>query len=527
MNRNTPLVLVILDGWGLGDRVEGNAIALADTPNWERYLSNWPHTVLKCAGEEVGLPPGQMGNSEVGHLNLGAGRIVYQDLTRITRAVRDGSFFENGVLITSIEASRGNGGTLHLMGLLSDGGVHSHISHLFALLEMAGRLDQRSVYVHAFLDGRDVPPANALEYIAALEEKLKTLGFGAVASVMGRYYAMDRDRRWERTARAYRAMVQGRGFQASSARQAVEQGYERGETDEFIQPTVIVRDDRPVGLVRDGDALVFFNFRPDRARQITRSFTDAEFGGFDRGPAPVFPDFVCLTQYDRTIEAPVAFGPQELPNTLGNVLSRHGLRQLRLAETEKYAHVTFFFNGGVEKCDPGEDRLLIPSPKVPTYDLKPEMSAREVTDTLLANMEKYDVIIVNYANPDMVGHTGDLSATVKAVEAVDECLGRVVEAVLAKAGTVLVVGDHGKAEHMCDAEGCPLTAHTCNPVPLLIIGGAAAGRSLRPGGLQDVAPTILDLLGLPKPVEMTGTSLLSQGRGIQNPEFRSGEDKER
>jgi len=509
LSPNTPLVLVILDGWGCGDRVEGNAIAQADTPNWNRYRSVWPRTVLKCSGEDVGLPPGQMGNSEVGHLNLGAGRIVYQDLTRITRAVRDGSFFENAVLRTSIEASRRNGRALHLMGLLSDGGVHSHISHLFALLELAGRLDQRSVYVHAFLDGRDVPPANALEYVEALEDKLKTLGYGAVASVIGRYYAMDRDRRWERTARAYWAMVYGEGVQASSARQAVEKGYERGETDEFIQPTVIVRDGRPVGLVRDGDALVFFNFRPDRARQITRSFTDAEFGGFERGPAPTFPDFVCLTQYDRTIVAPVAFGPQELTNTLGNVLSRHGLRQLRLAETEKYAHVTFFFNGGVEQRDPGEDRLLIPSPKVPTYDLKPEMSAREVTDTFLANMEKYDVIIMNYANPDMVGHTGDLSAAIKAVETVDECLGRVVEAVLARGGTVLVSGDHGNAEHMCDAEGCPLTAHTSNPVPLLIIGEAVAGRSLRPGSLQDVAPTILDLLGLPKPPEMTGTSLLS------------------
>ncbi len=509
MSRNTPLVLVILDGWGCGDRVEGNAIAQADTPNWDRYLRSWPHTRLRCSGEDVGLPAGQMGNSEVGHLNLGAGRIVYQDLTRISRAVRDGSFYENPVLRASIEASRMNGAALHLMGLLSDGGVHSHITHLFALLELAGRLDQRSVYVHAFLDGRDVPPANALEYIEALEGKLKTLGCGAVASVMGRYYAMDRDRRWERTARAYRAMVHGEGLQASSARQAVEKGYERGETDEFIQPTVIVRAGEPVGLVRDGDALVFFNFRPDRARQITRSFTDAEFGGFERGPAPPFPDFVCLTQYDRTIEAPVAFGPQRLTNTLGNVLSRHGLRQLRLAETEKYAHVTFFLNGGVEECDPGEDRILIPSPKVPTYDLKPEMSAREVTDTFLANMEKYDVIIMNYANPDMVGHTGDLSSAIKAVQTVDECLDRVVEAVLARGGTVLVSGDHGNAEHMCDGEGCPLTAHTINPVPLVIMGGQVAGRSLRPGSLEDVAPTILDLLGLPKPVEMTGTSLLS------------------
>jgi 2,3-bisphosphoglycerate-independent phosphoglycerate mutase len=500
--------LVILDGWAEDDRVEGNAIALAATPNWDCYCRRWPHTRLQAAGEAVGLPEDQMGNSEVGHLNLGAGRVVYQDLTRISRAVRDGSFYEHPVLAANIEAVRNAGGTLHLMGLLSDGGVHSHIIHLFALLELAGRLGQREVYVHAFLDGRDVSPTSALKYVGALEDKLDTLGYGAVATIMGRYYAMDRDRRWERTVRAYQALVYGDGLTASSARQAVEQGYDRGETDEFLQPTVVVRDGEPVGRVSGQDTIIFFNFRPDRARQITRAFTDADFAGFDRGAAPPHPKLVCLTQYDRTIEAPVVFGPEELRNTLGTVLSKQGLRQLRLAETEKYAHVTFFFNGGVEQPDPGEDRILIPSPRVPTYDLKPEMSAREVTAAFLANMEKYDVIIMNFANPDMVGHTGILTATVQAVETVDECLARVVEAVVVRDGTVLIVGDHGNAERMIDEDGNPFTAHTENPVPLVVIGNQVATRFLRSGRLADVAPTILDLLGLPQPDEMTGISLL-------------------
>lgn len=503
-----PLVLVILDGWGEEEGVEGNAIALARTPNWDRFRNLWPNTRLTASGEAVGLPEGQMGNSEVGHLNLGAGRVVYQDLTRISHAIRDGSFIDNPVLVANIEAARDRGGALHLMGLLSDGGVHSHISHLFALLELAGKLGQREVYVHAFLDGRDVPPANAREYIDALEDKLGTLGYGAVATVMGRYYAMDRDRRWERTARAYKAMAFGVGLLEPSAREALAAGYDREETDEFLQPTVIIRDWRPVGLVSERDTLVFFNFRPDRARQITRAFTDPEFVGFDRGPAPPFPLFVCLTEYDRTIDAPVAFGPGEIRNTLGNVFSRHGLRQLRLAETEKYAHVTFFFNGGVEPPDPGEDRILVSSPQVATYDLKPEMSAGEVTDTFLANMEKYDVVIMNFANPDMVGHTGSLAAARQAVETVDQCLGRIVEAVLARDGTVLICGDHGNAERMLAADGSPFTAHTANQVPLVAIGGRVVSRSLRPGRLADVAPTILELLELPQPEEMTGKSLL-------------------
>jgi 2,3-bisphosphoglycerate-independent phosphoglycerate mutase len=509
LSRVAPFVLVILDGWAEDERVEGNAIAQAATPNWDRYRKLWPCTRLQAAGEAVGLPEGQMGNSEVGHLNLGAGRVVYQDLTRISRAIRDGSFFKNPVLVNGIEAARDRGGVLHLMGLLSDGGVHSHLTHLFALLELAGRLGQREVYVHAFLDGRDVPPANALEYVDALEDKLNTLGYGTVATVMGRYYAMDRDRRWERTARAYAAMVSGEGLAAPSARRAVKAGYDRGETDEFLQPTVIVRNGEPVALVTGRDAVIFFNFRPDRARQITRAFTDAGFTGFDRGPDPPHPRFVCLTEYDRTIDAPVAFGPEYIRNTLGNVFSRHGLRQLRLAETEKYAHVTFFFNGGVEQPDPGEDRILVPSPQVATYDLQPEMSAREVTRTFLANMEKYDVIIMNFANPDMVGHTGVLAAAVRAIETVDKCLGQIVETVLARDGTVLICGDHGNAERMMDENGNPFTAHTANPVPLVAIGRQVASRSLRPGVLADVAPTILDLLGLPQPEEMTGSSLLT------------------
>ncbi len=510
MNRPTPLlVLVILDGWGERDCREGNAIACASTPNWDRYRRSWPHTRLKASGEAVGLPEGQMGNSEVGHLNLGAGRVVYQDLTRISRTIRDGSFFENAVLVSGIEESRRRGGALHLMGLLSDGGVHSHITHLFALLELAGRLDQRQVYVHAFLDGRDVPPTSALEYIGALEDKLSKLKYGAVATVMGRYFAMDRDRRWERTERAYRAMVYGEGLRTTSARQAVTDGYARGETDEFLQPTVICPHGVPAGLVTGRDTVVFFNFRPDRARQITRAFTDVEFTGFDRGPAAPRPVFVCLTEYDRTINAPVAFGPEEIRNTLGSVLARHGLRQLRLAETEKYAHVTFFFNGGVEQPDPGEDRILVPSPKVATYDLQPEMSAREVTRTFLANLEKYDVIIMNFANPDMVGHTGVMEAAVRAVETVDECLGHIVPAVLERGGMVLIAGDHGNAEQMVDEDGNPFTAHTANPVPLVVLGDQVVNRSLRPGTLADVAPTILELLGLPQPREMTGRSLLT------------------
>lgn len=507
MEPRKPLVLILLDGWGLSSSAEGDAIAQARTPHWDRIWNRYPRTTLCASGEDVGLPPGQMGNSEVGHLNLGAGRVVYQELTRISRDIRNGSFFENPVLQRAMKSAKENGKALHLMGLLSDGGVHSHISHLFALLEMAHRFELDRVYVHAFLDGRDVPPANALEYIDVLEDKLKSLGTGAVATVMGRYFAMDRDKRWERTARAYKAMVYGDGIGAGSAREAVEKAYRREETDEFVQPTIIVHQGEPVARIEDGDRIIFFNFRPDRARQITHSLNDTDFTAFDRGPEPPRVEFTCFTQYEKGIRAPVAFPPEFLSATLGEVLAGHGLKQLRLAETEKYAHVTFFFNGGVEEPNPGEDRILIPSPTVATYDQRPEMSARKVTDTFLERYADYDVIIMNYANPDMVGHTGNLEATVEAVEVVDECLGRVVEAVLAAGGIALVTADHGNAEMLRDEHGGVYTAHTCNRVPFVMVGNAA-GLSLREGRLEDVAPTMLHILGLPVPREMTGRSLI-------------------
>ncbi|RJX20567.1 MAG: 2,3-bisphosphoglycerate-independent phosphoglycerate mutase [Desulforudis sp.] len=502
------LVLVLLDGWGLACGCEGNAIASARTPNWDRLWEQYPRTTLITSGEEVGLPPGQMGNSEVGHLNLGAGRVVYQELTRISRDIRNGSFFQNPVLVRAMTGVREHGKALHLMGLLSDGGVHSHIQHLFALLEMAKGLGLERVYVHPFLDGRDVPPANALEYVDALEDKLESLETGAVATVMGRYYGMDRDKRWERTARAFKAMVYSDGIPADSAREAVEKAYRREETDEFVQPTIIVRNGEPVAQIEEGDGIIFFNFRPDRARQITHSFIDGDFAGFDRGPDPPLIHFTCFTEYERTIDAPVAFAPERLTNTLGEILSGHGLRQLRLAETEKYAHVTFFFNGGIEQPNPGEDRILVPSPQVATYDHRPEMSAREVTDIFIEKFGDYDVVIMNYANPDMVGHTGNLEATIRAVEVVDECLGRVVEAVLDAGAVALITGDHGNAEMVRDDHGCVYTAHTCNPVPFLLVSGETRGVFLREGRLEDVAPTMLEILGLPVPGEMTGRTLI-------------------
>ncbi|WP_277443478.1 2,3-bisphosphoglycerate-independent phosphoglycerate mutase [Pelotomaculum isophthalicicum] len=507
-----PLVLVIMDGWGLGSRVEGNAIAVANTPNMDSYLAGCPHCTLVCSGEEVGLPEGQMGNSEVGHLNIGAGRVVYQEFTRINRAVRDKSFFENEVLLESVKHAKEHGTALHLMGLLSDGGVHSHINHLFALLDLAARENLDKVFVHAFLDGRDVPPANAKEYFTLLKAKLDELGFGAVATVMGRYYAMDRDRRWERVEQAYNAMVFGEGFQTETPFEAVDLGYGRGETDEFIRPTVITREDgRPVAKVSDNDAIVFYNFRPDRARELTRAFIDEDFDGFIRRDGYPKVHFTCMTLYDKTIIAPVAFKPQTLDNTLGQVLSDNGIVQLRLAETEKYAHVTFFFNGGVETPNPGEERILIPSPKVATYDLKPEMSAFEVTDKFLEqlNTDKFGVIIMNYANADMVGHTGVMAAAVSAVETVDHCLGRVVRAVLEKDGTALITADHGNADEMVDENGEVFTAHTTNPVPFLMIRRDVAGVFLRDGSLEDIAPTMLELLDISKPPEMTGKSLIS------------------
>lgn len=506
-----PLALIILDGFGWREEKRGNAIAQANLPYFHQLLREWPWTTLEASGLAVGLPQGQMGNSEVGHLNMGAGRIVYQDFTRISLAIKEKTFFANTVLREAMQKAKTAGKAVHLLGLLSDGGVHSHIEHLYALLELAKTEGVEQVYVHAFLDGRDVPPANALEYVRPLEQKLADLGLGQIATISGRYYAMDRDKRWERVEKAYAAMVYGEGQTAPSAEAAVQAAYERGETDEFVLPTVLLKDGQPVARVGAGDTMIFFNFRPDRARQMTRAFVDEDFSGFERrqGYFPVH--FVCLTEYDATIPAPIAFPPQSLKNTLGEVLAAHGKTQLRIAETEKYAHVTFFFNGGMETPNPGEDRLLIPSPKVATYDEKPEMSAFEVTAELLKELEqdKYDVIILNYANPDMVGHTGDIEATIKAVEAVDQCLAQVVPAILKRGGTVLITGDHGNADCKRDDEGNVLTCHTTSPVPFILVAPELREAKLRTEGkLADVAPTILELLGLPQPQEMTGQSLL-------------------
>lgn len=515
MRRPRPLLLAILDGWGLGRKRIGNAIYNAHTPYYHELLEKYPVARLSSSGLEVGLPPGQMGNSEVGHLNIGAGRVVYQELTRISKAIDDGSFCENPALLAAIRHVREHSSALHLMGLVSDGGVHSHLSHLFALLELAGRENLKRVYVHAILDGRDVGPKSAGEFLEALEEKMAALGVGATATVSGRYYTMDRDRRWERVQKAYRAMVNGDGQMAAASLHALTAAYEREVTDEFVLPTVILdKQGKPVATVQNNDAMIFFNFRPDRARQITRAFTDRDFSGFDRGPLPPFPHFVCMTQYDETIGAPVAFPPDHPTQTLGEILAEAGLTQLRIAETEKYAHVTFFFSGGEEKCFPGEERILIPSPKVPTYNLQPEMSAPQVTERVLAEIEKdrFDVIILNYANTDMVGHTGVVEAAVSAVETVDSCLKKVVAAVLARDGVAVITADHGNAEQMTTGRTHqPFTAHTPNPVPFILASNEPY-RLHKKGILADVAPTVLELLGLPKPPVMTGTSLLIKAK---------------
>lgn len=507
-----PLALIILDGWGLRSEKRGNAVAQANTPTLAHLLLEYPHTSLAASGEVVGLPHGQMGNSEVGHLNIGAGRIVYQELTRISRAIRDKSFFANPVLKGAMAKARTADGALHLMGLLSDGGVHSHIEHLYALLELAKTEGLKNVFIHCFLDGRDVPPSNALEYIVPLEQKCRSLGIGQIATVMGRYYAMDRDRRWERVEKAYKAMVYSDGQKVGQAEDAVKQAYERGETDEFVQPTVVTGADGSAAAVRDGDTIIFFNFRPDRAREITRSLVDEDFDGFDRGAQRPHVQFVCMTQYDKTIPAPVAFAPQSFTNTLGEVLAQNQLTQLRIAETEKYAHVTFFFNGGVETPNPGEERILIPSPKVATYDLKPEMSAPEVADKLVTQLaeDKFDVIICNFANPDMVGHTGNMEAAVAAMEAVDKCLSEVVPELLKRGGTAIITADHGNAEYMKDDGGNPVTAHTTDPVPFILVGEKFKQAKLHEGTLADIAPTMLQILGLTQPAEMTGKSLLAE-----------------
>lgn len=507
-----PLLLMILDGWGISPVKENNAVALASTPNMDRLQRDYPRTQLEASGMSVGLPEGQMGNSEVGHLNIGAGRIVYQDLTRITKAISDGSFFRNPVLLDCISGIRNSGGRLHLAGLVSDGGVHSHNTHLYALLDLAHREGLKEVFVHCFLDGRDTPPKSADGYLAELEREIEKAGIGRIASVMGRFYAMDRDNRWDRVERAFAAMVQGKGNAVASALSAVEESYSAGITDEFVVPSVVHDGTVPVGTVMDGDGFIFFNFRSDRAREITRAFNDPGFSGFNRQSTPSLASFVCMTEYDETFGLPVAFAPEELKNILGEVVAKAGLRQLRIAETEKYAHVTFFFNGGSETPFPGEDRVLVPSPKeVPTYDLKPEMSAFGVTEELLdrIDQELYDFIVLNYANADMVGHTGVRDAAVRAIAAVDECVGRVVEKVLAKGGALMITADHGNAESMVDDNGNPHTAHTCNPVPFLYVDEARRSVRLCPGVLADIAPTVLELLGIPQPVEMTGKSLLA------------------
>ncbi|MDA8227006.1 MAG: 2,3-bisphosphoglycerate-independent phosphoglycerate mutase [Desulfitobacterium hafniense] len=506
-----PLLLMILDGWGVSPKKQGNAIAQAGTPRYEQLKMDYPHTTLRASGDDVGLPTGQMGNSEVGHLNMGAGRVVYQELTRISLSVKQGDFFTNPVLLEAVKNAKSKGTALHLMGLLSDGGVHSHIDHLYALLDLAKSHGLDKVYVHAFLDGRDVPPANAEEYIKPLEQKCAALGTGCIATIIGRFYAMDRDKRWERVEKAYHAMVFGDGLKVTTPIDAITQSYARKETDEFVQPTIIIdQGGTPRATVSDGDSVIFFNFRPDRAREITRAFVDDEFQGFTRRAGFPKVHFVCMTQYDQTIPAPIAFKPQSLANTLGEVLAMNNLTQLRIAETEKYAHVTFFFNGGVEPPNPGEDRLLIPSPKVATYDEKPEMSAYEVTDAVLEQIkaDKYDVIILNYANPDMVGHTGVMEAAVKAVEAVDQCLGKVVKAVLDKDGVVIITADHGNSEQMKDDEGNPQTAHSTFEVPFILVGNNFKDAKVQPGRLEDVAPTMLKILGIPQPPEMTGKSLI-------------------
>ncbi|MCR3883550.1 MAG: 2,3-bisphosphoglycerate-independent phosphoglycerate mutase [Methanothrix sp.] len=502
-----PVTLIIMDGFGEGDEDEGNAIASAKTPTIDLLVRSYPKTTLGAAGLDVGLPPGQMGNSEVGHLNLGAGRIVYQDYTRINLAIEDGSFFDNPVLTEAMDSALKRGGRLHLLGLLSDGGVHSHNTHLYALLRLAKARGIDRVWIHAILDGRDVPPRSALGYFRELEEEIRSAGVGKVATVAGRYYAMDRDRRWERTKLAYSAMTSGEGLQAPGPKEAVRAGYDRGEDDEFLRPTVV----DPEGTVEDGDAIIFFNFRPDRARQITKAFTTPDFCEFETEKMAV--TFVCMTEYQESIRAAVAFPADHLTDTLGDVVSRAGLLQLRIAETEKYAHVTFFFNGGREEASPGEERLLIPSPKVATYDQKPEMSAFQVTDAVVEKIREgvYDLIVLNYANPDMVGHTGIFDAAVEAVEAVDECVGRVVAEVLARGGAVLLTSDHGNAEKMEDrSTGQHHTAHTSNRVPFILAKDGRRER-LRDGGiLADVAPTVLELLGLAPPPAMTGRSLLAR-----------------
>ena len=503
-------MLMILDGFGINEKEEGNSVKLANTPHLSDILTKNPNTIIHTSGLAVGLPDGQMGNSEVGHTNIGAGRIVYQDLAKITKAIEDGNFFSVPEFVKAIENCKKNNSKLHIMGLLSNGGVHSHNRHLYALLELAKRKDFEDVYVHCFMDGRDTPPASGGGYIIELEEKMKEKEVGQIATISGRFYAMDRDKRWERVSLAYNAIVNGEGEKASSAISAIEESYQKEVFDEFVKPTVITnKNGEAIAKIEDGDSVIFFNFRPDRAREITRSIVDREFDGFETKKLNTY--FVCMTPYDETMpNVEIAYKKEELKNTFGEYISNKGLKQLRIAETEKYAHVTFFFNGGKEEQYEGEDRILVPSPKVETYDLKPEMSAYEVTDKVVEAIktEKYDSIILNFANPDMVGHTGSVDAAIKAIEAIDECVYRVVEAINEVNGTLLITADHGNCEQMVDYKtGEPHTAHTTSPVPLAIVG-LPVNKKIKEGRLADLAPTMLDLMGLEKPEEMTGESLL-------------------
>ena len=499
-----PVLLCIMDGFGKNESTYGNAIAAAKKPNLDKIVSENPMTFIGASGLDVGLPDGQMGNSEVGHTNIGAGRVVYQELTRITKSIQDGDFFTNEALVGAMENCKKNSSALHLMGLMSDGGVHSHNTHLYGIMELAKRSGVDKVYIHCFMDGRDVPPTSGKDYLAELYKKCDEIGVGEIATVMGRYYAMDRDNRWERVVKAYKAMTEGEGVKFDCACKMMEESYANDVTDEFIVPAV---SEKAVP-VKDNDSIVFFNFRPDRAREITRAFVDPAFSGFEREQLKGL-YYVCMTQYDATMpNVHVAFKPESLENTFGEYISDKGLKQLRIAETEKYAHVTFFFNGGVEKQYPGEDRILVKSPAVATYDLQPEMSAYEVTDKLLVaiDSDKYDAIILNYANCDMVGHTGVFDAAVKAVEAVDTCVGKIVDAVAAKGGVTLITADHGNADKMYEADGSPFTAHTTNPVPFIVVGYPC---ELREGGrLCDIAPTMLKIMGLEQPKEMTGVSII-------------------
>ena len=506
-----PVMLMILDGFGIAPKSEGNAVSLAKKPNFDRLVANYPTSQLQASGLEVGLPEGQMGNSEVGHLNIGSGRIVYQELTRITKAIKDGDFFENESLMKAMTNAKNNNSALHLMGLLSDGGVHSHIEHLRGLLEFAKKEGIQNVYVHAFMDGRDVAPSSGKEFVEKTESMMAEVGIGKIATISGRYYAMDRDNRWERVELAYNALVLGEGETANSSVEAMEKSYHDNKTDEFVLPTVVLENGDPTATIKNGDSVIFFNFRPDRAREITRAINDKVFDGFKRETLNL--TFVTMTQYDKTLEGvEVAYKPQTLANALGEYVSSKGLNQLRIAETEKYAHVTFFFNGGVEKENPGEERVVIPSPKVATYDLKPEMSAYEVTDELLNRLDsdKYDMVILNFANPDMVGHTGVIPAAVKAIESVDECLGKIADKMLEKDGCLFITADHGNAETMIDfSTGNPFTAHTIDPVPFVWIANNTEGKTIKDGKLADIAPTMLNQLGLEVPAEMTGENLVT------------------